>query len=104
MASVWLIVVEPIAMNTVQTNVRVPLGDKPLVRAVAARLRIEPRFRERLKALIEEDPTPALQQRIERLEEQVEWLLSSAERRALPPHVTTEARVRPGVANGSPGA
>ena len=46
-------------MNTVQTNVRVPPGDKPLLRAIAARLRIEPRFRERLPSLIEEDPTPA---------------------------------------------
>ncbi|HUK60829.1 MAG TPA: hypothetical protein VLV50_16480 [Stellaceae bacterium] len=65
-------------MNTVQTNVRVPPGDKPLVRAIAARLRIEPRFRERLTALIEEDPGPALQQRIERLEERVDYLLGAA--------------------------
>ena len=63
-------------MNTVQTNVRVLPGDKPLVRAVAARLRIEPRFRDRLTALLEEDPGPALQLRVEKLEEQVGWLLS----------------------------
>jgi hypothetical protein len=63
-------------MNTVQTNVRVVPGDKPLIRGIAARLRIEPRFRERLKALLEEDPAPALQERIERLEQQVGWLLS----------------------------
>jgi hypothetical protein len=88
-------------MNTVQTNVRVPPGDKPLVRAVAARLRLEPRFRDRLKALIEEDPTPALQQRIERLEEQVELLLSATDgtRRVLPPLVSSDGRPRPGVAN-----
>ena len=65
-------------MNTVQTNVRVLPGDKPLVRAIAARLRLEPRFRDRLNALLEEDPTPALQERIEKLEEQVGWLLSGA--------------------------
>ncbi len=89
-------------MNTVQTNVRVPPGDKPLLRAVAARLRIEPRFRERLKALIEEDPTPALQQRIERLEEQVEWLLGTAgaARRPMPPHLAAEPRPHGGGANG----
>ncbi len=65
-------------MKTVQTNVRVPPGDKPLVRTIAARLRIEPRFRDRLAALIEEDPAPALQQRIARLEEQVDYLLGTA--------------------------
>ena len=65
-------------MNTVQTNVRVLPGDKPLVRALAARLRIEPRFRDRLRSLLEEDPMPALQERIEKLEEQVGSLLSAA--------------------------
>lgn len=65
-------------MNTVQTNVRVLPGDKPLVRALAARLRVEPRFRDRLRSLLEEDPTPALQDRIERLEEQVGLLMSAA--------------------------
>jgi len=64
-------------MNTVQTNVRVPPSDKPLLRAIAARLRIEPHFRDRLQSLIEEDPTPALQARIERLEEQFERLLDA---------------------------
>jgi hypothetical protein len=62
-------------MTTVQTNVRVNPSDKPLVRAVAARLRIEPRFRERLKALIDEDPTPALAARLERVEALVDRLL-----------------------------
>ena len=85
-------------MNTVQTNVRVPPSDKPLLRAIAARLRIEPRFRERLSALIEEDPTPALQQRIERLEEQVEWLLGATgvPRRPLPPLIAAEVRPHTG--------
>ena len=89
-------------MNTVQTNVRVPPSDKPLLRAVAARLRIEPRFRERLKSLIEEDPTPALEARIERLEEQVEWLLgpNGPARRALAPHLGAEPRPL----NGGPAA
>ena len=65
-------------MNTIQTNVRVLPGDKPLVRALAARLRVEPRFRDRLRSLLEEDPMPALQARIEKLEEQVGSLISSA--------------------------
>jgi len=67
-------------MNTVQTNVRVQPDDKPLVRAIAARLRIEPRFRDRLSSLLEEDPTPALQARIEKLEEQVGMLLAEQPR------------------------
>jgi hypothetical protein len=65
-------------MTTVQTNVRVNPGDKPLVRAIAARLRVEPRFRERLKALIEEDPMPAFEARLERVEALVERLLAEA--------------------------
>jgi hypothetical protein len=66
-------------MNTVQTNVRVVPVDKPLVRALAARLRIEPRFRERLQALLEEEPAPALHERIEKLEQEVRWLLAAAD-------------------------
>jgi hypothetical protein len=63
-------------MNTVQTNVRVPPSDKPVVRAIAARLRTDPRFRDRLKAVLDEDPSPALEARIEWLEEQVRRLLA----------------------------
>jgi hypothetical protein len=63
-------------MTTVQTNVRVNPGDKPLVRAIAARLRLEPRFRERLKALIDEDPAPALAARLDRVEALVDRLLA----------------------------
>jgi hypothetical protein len=63
-------------MTTVQTNVRVNPSDKPLVRAIAARLRLEPRFRERLRALIDEDPTPALAARLDRVEALVDRLLT----------------------------
>ena len=66
-------------MNTVQTNVRVPPGDKPVVRAIAARLRNDPRFRDRLKAVLDEDPSPALEARIEWLEEQVRRLLAASD-------------------------
>jgi hypothetical protein len=72
-------------MNTVQTNVRVMPGDKPLVRALAARLKLEPRFRDRLLSLLAEDPAPALQERIEKLEEKVGWLLAAAGHASLPP-------------------
>ena len=65
-------------MNTVQTNVRVPPSDKPVVRAIAARLRADPRFRDRLKAVLDEDPSPALEARIEWLEEQVRRLLAGS--------------------------
>ena len=64
-------------MQTVQTNIRLMPDDKLLVRAIAVRLRVEPRFREQLKALLEEDPMPALKDRIEKLEDQVGWLISS---------------------------
>ena len=79
-------------MNTVQTNVRVQPNDKPLVRGIAARLRVEPRFRDRLRALLDEDPAPALQERIERLEEQVGLLLTCEAR----------ARMRSGLAHAPP--
>jgi len=72
-------------MTTVQTNVRVNPGDKPLVRAIAARLRIEPRFRDRLKALIDEDPSPALEARLERVEALVDRLLAEAGHAHAPP-------------------
>jgi len=90
-------------MNTVQTNVRVLPGDKPLIRAIAARLRIEPRFRDRLKSLIEEDPTPALQERLDRLEEQVGWLMSAANRPRPPFRAAQLAPARPPPHDGSAG-
>jgi hypothetical protein len=64
-------------METVQTNIRLIPGDKLLVRAIAVRLRLEPRFRDQLKALLEEDPMPALKERVDKLEEQVGWLMAT---------------------------
>ncbi len=72
-------------MPTVQTKLRVKPGDKPLVRAIAARLRIEPRFRDRLKALIDEDPSPAIEARLERVEALVDRLLAEASHAHAPP-------------------
>jgi len=63
-------------MNTVQTNVRVPPGDKPVIRSIAVRLRTDPHFGERLRLLLAEEPSPALEERIARLEEQMRRLLS----------------------------
>ena len=66
------------AMNTVQANVRIPPEDKPLVVAVAARLRSDSRFRERLRRFLEEDASsPDLAERVERLEQQVGQLLNA---------------------------
>ena len=93
-------------MKTVQTNVRVLPGDKPLIRALAARLRIEPRFHERLKSLLEEDSGTALQQRVEQLEEQVEWLVAAgqASTSLRPPHLpAAPAWKRPDAPNGAAG-
>jgi hypothetical protein len=98
-----------IAMTTVQTNVRVLAGDKPLVRAIAARLRAEPRFRDRLVTLLDEEQTPALHERIEKLEAQVDWLMSDAgeTRTGVRAHLLPgSAMFRPEAANGgshSPG-
>ncbi|HUZ72301.1 MAG TPA: hypothetical protein VMU87_04895 [Stellaceae bacterium] len=64
-------------MNTVQTNVRVPPDDKPVMRAIALRLRTDPRFADRLKQLLAEEASPALEERIARLEEQMQRLLAS---------------------------
>ena len=64
-------------METVQTNIRLMPADKLLVRAIAVRLRLEPRFRDQLKALLDEDPVPALKDRIGKLEDQVGWLIST---------------------------
>jgi len=69
-------------MANVQTNVRVPPNDRPVVCAVAARLRNDPRFRERLRLLLEEEASPALEERIARLEVQVRQLLADNPRSA----------------------
>lgn len=65
-------------MDTVQTNVRVAAGDKPLIVAVAARLRRDPGFRDRLRALLADQATVTAEERIKRLEQQVSGLLSGA--------------------------
>jgi len=84
-------------MTTVQTNVRVHPEDQPLLRAVASRLRAEPHFRNRLKALLEEDPSGAAQHRLELLEERVAWLLG------IVGQPRPSFRVAPAMPNGSRG-
>ncbi len=66
------------AMDTVQTNVRVAEGDRPLIVQVAQKLRSDPDFRTRLVALLEEQPGVLIEERIKTLEQQVGWLLSGA--------------------------
>jgi hypothetical protein len=65
-------------VNTVQTNVRVDPSDKPLIIAVAARLRTDLAFRQRLMLLLANQRDPAVEERIKTLEQQVSWLLSGA--------------------------
>lgn len=65
-------------MPNVQTNVRVAEGDKVFIIAVAARLRSDPGFRDKLAALLDEQLGPAHDERIKKLEQQVSWLLSGA--------------------------
>lgn len=65
-------------MDTVQTNVRVAAEDKPLIVAVAARLRRDPAFRAQLRALLADQATATTEDRIKKLEQQVSGLLSSA--------------------------
>jgi hypothetical protein len=65
-------------MDTVQTNVRVAESDRTLIVQVAQKLRGDPEFRLRLAALLEDQPSPILEERIKMLEQQVSWLLSGA--------------------------
>lgn len=65
-------------MPNLQTNVRVAEADKPLIVATAARLRADPGFRNKLIALLEEQLGPAQDERLKKLEQQVNWLLSGA--------------------------
>lgn len=65
-------------MDTVQTNVRVAEGDKPLILMVASRLRADPGFGAKLAALLEDQAAPLVEDRIKKLEQQVSWLLSGA--------------------------
>jgi hypothetical protein len=69
---------EGIALQTVQTNVRVAESDKPLIVQIAARLRAEPSFRDKLATLLEDLVDPAAEERIKKLEQQVSWLVSGA--------------------------
>ena len=83
-----------VLVKTVQTNVRVAPEDPPLIVAVAARLRADSSFRERLAALLADEVAPALAARLTKLEEQVAWLLSGAivVPRAPPPRPTPAPR------------
>ncbi|MGO8919832.1 MAG: hypothetical protein ACLQJR_28365 [Stellaceae bacterium] len=65
-------------MNTVQTNVRVAESDRQLIVQVAQKLRSDADFRERLAALLADQPGILLDERIKKLEQQVSWLLSGA--------------------------
>jgi len=65
-------------MKSVQTNVRVAESDKALILAAARRLRLEPSFRDRMKALVDEPGDLTVLDRIKKLEQQVSWLLSGA--------------------------
>jgi hypothetical protein len=64
--------------KTVQTNVRVAEIDRVLIVTLAQRLRHEPGFRERLKALVEDDADSDLVERVKALEQQVGRLASGA--------------------------
>lgn len=64
--------------KTVQTNVRVAENDRVLILSVAQRLRNDPGFRERVKALLDSDGDTVLAERVKKLEQQVNWLVSGA--------------------------
>jgi len=65
-------------LKTIQTNVRVAPEDKEVILGIAARLRSEPGFREKLVALLNDRAGPAVTERLDKLEEQVAWLQSGA--------------------------
>ncbi len=65
-------------MDTVQTNVRVAESDRQLIVQVAQKLRSDPEFRDRLVALLADQPGFLMDERIKKLEQQVSWLLSGA--------------------------
>ena len=64
--------------KTVQANVRVAQSDRALIVTLAQRLRNDPGFREQVKALLEDDRSSVLSERVKKLEQQVHWLLSGA--------------------------
>ncbi|HLI20746.1 MAG TPA: hypothetical protein VKV32_06500 [Stellaceae bacterium] len=82
--------------KTVQTNVRVAESDRALIVALAQRLRREPGFRERLKALLDDGKAGSdLAERVRKLEQEISRLSSgaivmprSAPRRAAGPGVS----------------
>jgi hypothetical protein len=78
-------------LKTIQTNVRVPPEDKAVIAGIAARLRSEPGFREKLVALLDDRTGPGVNQRLEKLEEQMARLESGAivVPRARPPAAIT---------------
>jgi len=92
-------------MQTVQTNVRVAESDKRLVIEVAQRLRGDAGFRARLEALLQDRASAGQEERIKKLEQQVNWLLSGAiivPRAPVRPLQPTGALKLPGAS--SPGA
>jgi hypothetical protein len=64
--------------KTVQTNVRVVEADRALIVTLAQRLRGDPNFRAQVKALLDNDADSLLAERVKKLEQQVNWLLSGA--------------------------
>lgn len=62
----------------VQANVRVAAGDRALIVSLAQRLRSEPGFRERVKALLDRADDSVFGERVKKLEQQVSWLVSGA--------------------------
>ena len=65
-------------MKTIQTNVRVAPEDQVVIRDIAARLRSDAGFREKLVGLLNDRAGPGVAQRLHQLEEQVAWLQSGA--------------------------
>lgn len=64
--------------KTVQTNVRVAEIDRVLIINLAQRLRHEPGFRDRVKALLDGEADSGLVERVKKLEQEVSRLLSGA--------------------------
>ena len=64
--------------KTVQTNVRVAEIDRTLIINLAQRLRHQPGFRDRVKALLNDEADGSLAERVKKLEQQVSRLLSGA--------------------------
>ena len=63
---------------TIQVNVRVEEADRPLLVALAQKLRGDDGFRERFAAFLADDGYSALAERVRTLEQQVQRLASGA--------------------------